>query len=60
LIRSSSRLRASSRCWRDPLVYALIGVYRVRDVVRLEMVPAKLAYDASPFRNAEISEALEF
>ena len=28
--------------WRDPLVYALIGVYRVRDVVRLATVPANL------------------
>ena len=29
------------RAWRDPLVYALIGVYRVREVVRLETVPPK-------------------
>jgi hypothetical protein len=30
------------RPWRDPLLYALIGVYRVREVVRLETVPSKL------------------
>jgi hypothetical protein len=29
------------RPWRDPLIYALIGVYRVRNVVRLESRPPR-------------------
>ena len=39
--------------WRDPLLYGLIGIYRVRDVVRLESVPRKLWSHNAHTRRAE-------
>ena len=41
------------RAWPDPLVYALIGVYRVREVVLLDSVPAKLWGQNAHTRRAE-------
>jgi hypothetical protein len=41
------------RPWRDPLVYALIGVFRVRECVQLRTVPQKRWFENAHTRRVE-------